>query len=125
MEGGQSSPWTVGRLAAKAFRSEDGSSILWGKLATTIVGALMAVYGLGVSAIIDAMFQLVIGGVDWLTIFASGLVTEAVGVFITLGTTAWSLATAPVRGMVGVWVPFAVLAVAFVYLYLLSGGDDG
>jgi hypothetical protein len=111
-------------LSVETFRSEDGSSILWGKLATTIIGALMAAYGVGVSAIVDAVFQLAIGGVDWVANFASGLVTEGVGVFITLGTTAWNLALAPVKGMAGLWVPFAVLAVALGYLYLIQGGAD-
>jgi len=122
--GGSGSSGGGASLSAEAFRSEDGTSILWGKLATTIVGALLAIYGLGVSAVVDAVLQLVIGGVNWVAGFTSGLVSEAAGVGIAMGTTAWSLATAPVRGMVGIWVPFAVLAVAFVYIYLIQGGDD-
>jgi hypothetical protein len=83
----------------------------------------MTAYGLGISAVVDAVFQLGIGGFDWVAGSASGLVAEGLGVIITLATTAWSLALSPLQGTDGLLVPALALAVALVYLYLLKGGD--
>lgn len=119
-DGGNTSP---GSLAADQFR--DGNSILWRKLATTIMGAFIAAYGVGFSAIVDAVFGLAIGGVNWVGDFLSGLlIEEPAGVVIALGTTAWDLAIGSVEGLTGLWVPIAVLAVVLAYLYLMQGGDD-
>lgn len=112
-----------GGVSATQFR--DGGQILWGKLATTIMGAFIAAYGVGISAIIDAVVGLVVGGIDWFAGFLSGLlIEEPAGVVIALGTTAWDLAIGAVEGLTGLWVPLAVMAVALGYLYLVQGGDD-
>lgn len=110
------------KLTAEAFRNEDGS-MDYVSLGLTLIGSVVAAWSVGIAAVIDAVFQLVIGGIDWVASFSSGLVTEGAGVFITLGTRAWALGISPIRGLSGIWVPVVVLAVALGYLYLLQRGD--
>ena len=106
-------------LSTEWFIGEDGISIRWERLATTIVGSVLVAWGVGFATVVDAIFQFVIGGIDWLASFGSGLLEESLGIVIAMGTTAWGLAVGTVEGLTGLWVPVVVLAVALAFLYVV------
>lgn len=111
------------RLSAKSFQNSDGS-IDWVGLVMTLGGAFAMAWGVGLAAVLDAVFALIIGGVNWFAGFGSGLVNEGAGLIIVLGTRAWALSTASIRGLSGIWVPVVVVGLALGYLYLIQGGGD-
>ncbi|MFB6188578.1 MAG: hypothetical protein ABEI57_01725 [Halapricum sp.] len=122
--GGDGSVWDVGPIKASAFTTDDGTGIKWVQLATTIIGGLLMAWSVGVSAIVDAVFGLVVGGIDWLSEVVSSIVEESLGVPITVGTVAWNTAVGTIKGLSGLWVPALVLGVALGYLYLIQRGVD-
>ena len=111
-------------LSTEWFIGDDGISIRWERLATTLVGSVLVAWGVGFATVVDAIFPLVISGVKWLASFGSGLLKESFGIIIAMGTTAWSLALGSVEGLTGLWVPVVMLAVVLAYFALIQRGDD-
>ena len=102
----------------------DGTTILWGKLATTVVGGVLVVWSVGIGAIWDAIFSAAIAGVDWVAGLGSTIVKGLSGIVIAMGNAGWAAAIAPVEAVTGIWVPFTVLAIALGYLFILNRGGD-
>lgn len=111
-------------ISASQFWNDGRNRIRVGSLAMTILGGFLTVWGVGIAAVIDAIFQVPISIYRGLGGFlASGLGGLGNG-FVSLIAAGWTAATATVAGLTGLWVPVVAIVIVLTFLYLVLGGYD-
>mgnify|MGYP007072973515 CR=1 FL=1 len=111
-------------LSASRFLNEAKTRIKSVDLAMTLLGGLLTVWGIGIAAVVDAVFQIPISIYQGIGGFIGGGISGLITGLGSLVSAGWISAATAIAGITSVWAPAVSILVVLVFLFLIFGGYE-